>query len=141
MTMNEDISGEMDEGITEENAAAAGQEQEPEQGPETQSPAGEDDLTRALEATLNNLNQSIERMEDLVHRLESGEGDWEESVRLLAEANDLAMSSSQQLDRAVQDVMYGGEAGEPLGGAVSQQEKLPLENTHDNDAAPGGHDE
>ena len=69
----------------------------------------ETELTRALEATLGGLNESIDRMESIVRQLETGEADWEESVRLLAEANELAISSSQQLEQAVQDVVYGSE--------------------------------
>lgn len=90
----------------------------------TASPAEDRNLTRALESTLDSLSQSIERMEDLVRRLGSGDSDWEESVRLLAEANELAMSSSQQLDRAVQDVMYG--AGDEEASGESAQQKLPI---------------
>ena len=69
-------------------------------------------LTAALEATLSSLNQSIERMEGIVHRLEAGDSDWEESLSLLSEANELAMESSQRLEQAVQDVIYrsGDEA-------------------------------
>jgi len=69
----------------------------------------ETELTSALSSTLDSLNQSIERMETIVRRLEAGDSDWEESVRLLAEANELAMESSQKLDRVVQDVVYGSQ--------------------------------
>ena len=77
-----------------------------------ESTAGETvdtELSRALEATLSGLNESIDRMESIVRQLEAGEADWEESVRLLAEANELAINSSQQLEQAVQDVVYGSE--------------------------------
>jgi len=70
------------------------------------------ELTNALSSTLDSLNQSIERMEAIVHNLQSGEPDWEESVRLLTEANELAMESSQKLDRVVQDVVYGASGDE-----------------------------
>ncbi|MFA6001863.1 MAG: DUF948 domain-containing protein [Thermoleophilia bacterium] len=107
---SESISGEVHE--TQDAGAEAGN-------------TGEDqNLTRALESTLESLSQSIERMEDLVRRLGSGDSDWEESVRLLAEANELAMSSSQQLDRAVQDVMYG--AGDETAVDDGAQQKLPI---------------
>ena len=76
------------------------------------------ELTRALEATLSGLTQSIDRMETIVRQLEAGKTDWEESVRLLTEANELALSSSQQLEQAVQDVVYGSEEG-------GQQLELP----------------
>ena len=69
----------------------------------------ETELTSALSSTLDSLNRSIERMETIVRRLEAGDSDWEESVRLLAEANELAMESSQKLDRVVQDVVYGSQ--------------------------------
>ena len=69
----------------------------------------ETELTSALSSTLDSLNRSIERMETIVRRLEEGDSDWEESVRLLAEANELAMESSQKLDRVVQDVVYGSQ--------------------------------
>ncbi|MHB8168753.1 MAG: exodeoxyribonuclease VII small subunit [Thermoleophilia bacterium] len=75
-------------------------------------------LTRALEETLSGLTQSIDRMETIVRQLEAGNTDWEESVRLLTEANELALSSSQQLEQAVQDVVYGSEEG-------GQQLELP----------------
>ena len=71
-----------------------------------------DELTGALESTLESLNQSIEYMETIVRKLEAGDSDWEESVRMLAEANELAMESSQQLDRVVQDVIYGSQEDE-----------------------------
>ena len=66
-----------------------------------------DELTGVLESTLESLNQSIEYMETIVCKLEAGDSDWEESVRMLSEANELAMESSQKLDRVVQDVVYG----------------------------------
>ena len=71
-----------------------------------------DELTNALESTLESLNQSIEYMETIVRKLEAGDSDWEESVRMLAEANELAMESSQRLDRVVQDVVYGSDEEE-----------------------------
>jgi exonuclease VII small subunit len=80
---------------------------------EPKDPEGQE-LSRALEATLDDLTASIQRMETIIKSLESGQEDWEESVRLLSEANDLAMSSSQKLDRAVQDVVYGGGKDEEI---------------------------
>ncbi|MHB8160020.1 MAG: exodeoxyribonuclease VII small subunit [Thermoleophilia bacterium] len=80
---------------------------------QTDPSAKEGVLTSALAGTLDNLNQSIERMETIVRKLEAGESDWEESVRLLSEANELAMESSQKLDRVVQDVVYGSPEDEP----------------------------
>ena len=77
-------------------------------------------LTSALSSTLDSLNQSIERMETIVRNLQSGDSDWEESVRLLSEANELAMASSQKLDRVVQDVVYGSS------GDVEEQEQDPI---------------
>ncbi len=71
--------------------------------------AGGGSLTGALESTLGNLTESIGRMESIVRRLEAGEADWEESIRLLTEANELAMESSRRLERAVQDIVYGSE--------------------------------
>lgn len=68
---------------------------------------GDSGLTSALSSTLDSLNQSIVRMEAIVKNLQEGDSDWEESVRLLSEANELAMESSQKLDRVVQDVVYG----------------------------------
>ncbi|MFA5808834.1 MAG: DUF948 domain-containing protein [Thermoleophilia bacterium] len=114
---SERISGEIPE---VQDAAGA----DPESTAATGTPAEDKNLTRALESTLDSLSQSIERMEDLVRRLGSGDSDWEESVRLLAEANELALSSSQQLDRAVQDVMYG--AGDEAAPGEGAQQKLPL---------------
>lgn len=98
---------------------------DPDANAATGAPVEDKNLTRALESTLDNLSQSIERMEDLVRRLGSGDGDREESVRLLAEANELAMSSSQQLDRAVQDVMYG-TGGDEAATDEGAQQKLPI---------------
>ncbi len=80
----------------------------------------ETELTSALSSTLDSLNQSIERMETIVRRLEAGDSDWEESVRLLAEANDLAMESSQKLDRVVQDVVYGSQENDER-----EQDRIP----------------
>jgi exonuclease VII small subunit len=75
----------------------------------------DDELTQALEATLSNLTKSIERMENIVQQLERGETGWEQSIRLLTEANELALSSSQQLEKAVQDAIYGSaKQGEQL---------------------------
>lgn len=84
------------------------------------SPAKEGELTSALASTLESLNQSIERMETIVRKLEAGESDWEDSVRLLSEANELAMESSQKLDRVVQDVVYGSPEDEPR-----EQDRIP----------------
>ncbi|MHB9111470.1 MAG: exodeoxyribonuclease VII small subunit [Thermoleophilia bacterium] len=77
-------------------------------------------LTSALSSTLDSLNQSIERMEAIVRNLQSGDSDWEESVRLLSEANELAMESSQKLDRVVQDVVYGSSGDEE-----QEQDRIP----------------
>ncbi|MFA5800990.1 MAG: DUF948 domain-containing protein [Thermoleophilia bacterium] len=123
--MDEENTAEGSEGISgevpvEQDAVVL----DPDPAAATAPPAEDRNLTRALESTLDSLSQSIERMEDLVRRLGSGESDWEESVRLLAEANELAMSSSQQLDRAVQDVMYG--AGNEEASGESAQQKLPI---------------
>lgn len=63
-------------------------------------------LSQALENTLEGLNQSIERMEQIVRKFEAGETDLDESISLLAEANELAVASSKELDRAVQKVVY-----------------------------------
>lgn len=63
-------------------------------------------LSRALENTLANLNASIERMEEIVRKFEAGDADLDESISLLSEANDLAVSSSKELDQAVQKVVY-----------------------------------
>ncbi len=101
--MNDD--GEVFEEAGEGGAAAPGE-------------APDAELTQALEATLSGLTQSIDRMETIVRQLEAGKTDWEESVRLLTEANELALSSSQQLEQAVQDVVYGSEEG-------GQQLELP----------------
>ncbi|MDO8735612.1 MAG: exodeoxyribonuclease VII small subunit [Thermoleophilia bacterium] len=78
------------------------------------------ELTSALSSTLDSLNQSIQRMETIVRNLQSGDTDWEESVRLLTEANELAMESSQKLDRVVQDVVYGASGEEE-----QEQERIP----------------
>ena len=80
----------------------------------------ETELTSALSSTLDSLNRSIERMETIVRRLEAGDSDWEESVRLLAEANELAMESSQKLDRVVQDVVYGSQENDER-----EQDRIP----------------
>ncbi|MHB8792407.1 MAG: exodeoxyribonuclease VII small subunit [Thermoleophilia bacterium] len=79
-------------------------------------------LTSALSSTLDSLNQSIERMEAIVRNLQSGDSDWEESVRLLSEANELAMESSQKLDRVVQDVVYGSTGDD---GQEQEQDQIP----------------
>lgn len=79
----------------------------PDPSPEGDSRGQTDALTAALESTLEDLSRSIDRMEKIISRLETGESDWEESVRLISEANELAISSSQKLDRVVQDVVYG----------------------------------
>lgn len=78
-------------------------------------------ITSALSSTLDSLNQSIERMEAIVKNLQSGDSDWEESVRLLSEANELAMESSQKLDRVVQDVVYGSSGNEE----EKEQDRIP----------------
>lgn len=73
---------------------------------------GDESLSRALENTLDNLNVSIERMEEIVRRFEAGDEELDDSIRLLAEANELAVSSSKELDQAVQKVLYkSDEAG------------------------------
>lgn len=91
------------------------------EAPETvDAPAANSGLTSALSSTLDSLNQSIERMEAIVRNLQSGESDWEESVRLLSEANDLAMESSQKLDRVVQDVVYGSSGNDD-----QEQDSIP----------------
>lgn len=79
-------------------------------------------LTEVLESTLTVLNEAIDRLESIVTSMEAGEADWEQSVRLLAEANELAVSSSQRLDRVVQDVVYGGSGGAPETGAAPRLE-------------------
>lgn len=89
--------------------------------PEADSSSGTgSSLTGALASTLESLNQSIERMEAIVKNLQEGDSDWEESVRLLSEANDLAMESSQKLDRVVQDVVYGASAEDE-----QEQDRIP----------------
>lgn len=70
-------------------------------------------LTEALEATLEGLNRSIEKMEEIVRSIEAGEPDWQQNMELLAEANELASNSNRKLDQVVQDVVYGSdETGE-----------------------------
>jgi len=91
---------------------------ESEAGPDTSG--ANSGLTSALAATLESLNQSIERMEAIVRNLQAGESDWEESVRLLSEANELAMESSQKLDRVVQDVVYGSSGDDD-----QEQDRIP----------------
>lgn len=76
--------------------------------------SGEEQLSRALENTLANLNTSIARMEEIVARFESGDSDLDESIRMLSEANELAVASSKELDQAVQKVVY--QSGEESGG-------------------------
>jgi len=83
-------------------------------------PESESGLTIALSSTLDSLNQSIERMEAIVRNLQEDDSDWEESVRLLSEANELAMESSQKLDRVVQDVVYGSTEDD-----AQEQDSLP----------------
>jgi len=83
-------------------------------------PESESGLTSALSSTLDSLNQSIERMEAIVRNLQEDDSDWEESVRLLSEANELAMESSQKLDRVVQDVVYGSTEDD-----AQEQDSLP----------------
>ncbi len=66
-----------------------------------------EDLSHVLADTLSRLGESIEKMEQIVRQLEAGETDWDESIQLLGEANELALSSSKRLEQAVQDVIYG----------------------------------
>lgn len=73
---------------------------------------GGEELTAALETTLEGLNRSIAKMEEIVRSIEEGDPDWEESIKLLSEANELAESSSRKLDQVVQDVVYGESAAE-----------------------------
>jgi exodeoxyribonuclease VII small subunit len=79
---------------------------EPQQAPADDS---EEALGKALENTLANLTESIERMEEIVNKFESGDAELDDSIRLLSEANDLAVSSSKELDQAVQKVVYQAE--------------------------------
>ena len=81
---------------------AAGVDSEEDAATEGQAP---EELTTALEATLKGLNNTIEKMEELVRRLEAGDPDWEENIKLLGEANEIAVSSSRRLDQVVQDVV------------------------------------
>ena len=81
------------------------------------------ELTSALEETLDNLTRSIDRMEQIIRQLESGDADWEQSVKLLSEANELAVASSQRLEQAVQETVYGAEPGAQL----PNQQELELE--------------
>ncbi len=84
-----------------------------------------DELNDALAETLSNLNETIERMEKIVKQLEAGETDWGESIRLLGEANDLALSSSKRLEQAVNDVIYGSPpegAAEPASESEADRE-------------------
>lgn len=87
---------------------------------ETNEKTGDSELKEALESTLEGLNQSIVRMETIVQKLADGEADWEETLRLMSEANDLAIESSQKLDRVVQNVVYG--SGEEEAG---NQDQIP----------------
>lgn len=92
--MNEDTNGrEVDGGGNDSGVAGENQQL----------------LSRALAGTLENLNVSIERMEAIVRKFENGEADLDESISLLSEANELAVSSSKELDRAVQKVVYQGD--------------------------------
>lgn len=74
----------------------------------------------ALQSALADLNRSVERLEVIMAELESGGADSEESMCLLSEANELAVSSSQNLDRLIQDAAYGSggsaSSGEEEGG-------------------------
>ncbi|MHB1389829.1 MAG: exodeoxyribonuclease VII small subunit [Thermoleophilia bacterium] len=91
------------------------------------SPDADNALTSALEATLQNLNESIQRMETIIGQLETGDADWDRSVELISEANELAMSSSQELDRVVQDVVYGaGDRSDQQDDGEDRQETLDL---------------
>ncbi|MBE0428359.1 MAG: exodeoxyribonuclease VII small subunit [Thermoleophilia bacterium] len=85
-------------------------------------------LGDVLKSTLEDLNQSIGHMEAIVSRLEAGDTDWKESVRLISEANELAIACSRKLDRAVQDVVYGspGREDEEEGEGESGQRTLDL---------------
>lgn len=83
-----------------------------------EAPSGVPDaeaLSDVLESTLTVLSEAIDRLESIVTSMEAGEADWEESVRLLSEANELAVSSSQKLDRVVQDVIYGASGEDKQG--------------------------
>lgn len=87
-----------------------------------------DELTAALENTLDGLNRSIAKMEEIVRTIEAGEPDWEESIKLLSEANELAESSSRKLDQVVQDVVYGESAeSDSVSGRDARDGSLPTE--------------
>ena len=91
---------------------------------ETSQPTEPDaGLTGSLQATLDDLNRSIERMQALVGQLETGGADWDESVRLISEASQLAISSAQELDRVVQDVVYGSVDGASESGGQDEGEE------------------
>lgn len=115
---------------TEVEAGATGNQSQP------QTPAADESLSEVLESTLSVLNEAIDRLESIVTSMEAGEADWDESVRLLAEANELAVSSSQKLDRMVQDVVYGGAEG----AAESEPVAEPLEGFQDAAGEASGQD-
>ena len=83
---------------------------------------GQQLLGQALENTLANLNQSIERMEEIVRKFEAGESDLDESISLLSEANELAVASSKELDQAVQKVVYDSDEEQPSDDDVGRDE-------------------
>lgn len=102
--------------MTEEN-----HETGPDQG---EDEAGREMLSSALENTLNNLNVSIERMEEIVRKFEDGEADLDESISLLSEANELAVASSKELDQAVQKVVYEADESDSADGDAGPDESV-----------------
>lgn len=84
-------------------------------------------LSGALDAALQDLNRTIEHMEAAVARLKAGDDDWQESIRLIGEANELAIASSQTLDRLIQDVTYGSGDRGAFGGAQQDSGQQSLE--------------
>lgn len=90
------------------------------QEPQQRNPEEESGLTEALESTLDNLNESIRRMEEIARKLEDGEADLDESIRLLSEANELASTSSRVLDKAFHEVVYG--SGDEDGDGQTEEE-------------------
>jgi len=122
----------MEQDHTEAEAGATGEESPSQMptaanNPPLKAPSADESLSEVLESTLRVLNEAIDRLESIVTSMEAGEADWDESVRLLAEANELAVSSSQRLDRMVQDVVYGGAGG----GAEAEPVAEPLEGFQD----------
>lgn len=77
-------------------------------------PSGKE-MAKAMESTIDSLNRSLAKMEEILERLEAGDSDWNQSVRLLAEANEMAISSSRKLEEAVQDAAYGTLSEETAG--------------------------